>query len=97
MSSDGAATQITQADLLNRLAPSLTVRGDTFRIRAYGETTIGGDTLKAWCEAIIQREHSFVDETNDPTTDTEALTIVNQRFGRGFEIVSFRWLEPDEI
>ena len=47
--SDGAPSQITQADLLNRLAPSLTVRGDTFRIRAYGETeSIGGQTYQSY-------------------------------------------------
>ena len=34
--SDGAPDSLTQADLLNRLAPALTVRGDTFKIRAYG-------------------------------------------------------------
>ena len=34
---DGAPGVITQADLLTAIAPVLTARGDTFRIRAYGE------------------------------------------------------------
>ena len=96
--SDGAATQITQADLLNRLAPSLTVRGDTFRIRAYGEVTdFGGQTTKAWCEAVVQRQHDFVDAEQEPTTIDAALSITNQAFGRRFNIVSFRWLSADEV
>lgn len=96
--SDGAASQITQADLLNRLAPSLTVRGDTFRIRAYGEVAdIRGQPTKAWCEAVVQRQHDFVDDTNLPTTIDSALSTTNQVFGRRFKIVSFRWLSADEV
>jgi hypothetical protein len=96
--SDGAATQITQADLLNRLAPSLTVRGDTFRIRAYGEVTdFGGQTTKAWCEAVVQRQHDFVDAEQEPITIDAALSITNRAFGRRFNIVSFRWLSADEV
>ena len=96
--SDGAATQIVQADLLNRLAPSLTVRGDTFRIRAYGEVTdFGGQTTKAWCEAVVQRQHDFVDAEQEPITIDAALSITNQAFGRRFNIVSFRWLSADEV
>ena len=95
--SDGAATQIVQADLLNRLAPSLTVRGDTFRIRAYGEVTdFGGQTTKAWCEAVVQRQHDFVDAEQEPIT-IAPLSITNQAFGRRFNIVSFRWLSADEV
>jgi Tfp pilus assembly protein PilX len=98
--SDGAATQITQADLLNRLAPSLTVRGDTFRIRAYGETAslTGEQTTKVWCEAVVQRQHDFVDGTQVPTTTIDAsLSTTNQAFGRRFKVVSFRWLSADEV
>jgi len=95
--SDGAATQVTQADLLNRLAPSLTVRGDTFRIRAYGEVNdFGGQTTKAWCEAVVQRQHDFVDAEQESTT-IDPLSITNQAFGRRFNIVSFRWLSADEV
>ena len=96
--SDGAATQITQADLLNRLAPSLTVRGDTFRIRAYGEVTdFGGQTTKAWCEAVVQRQHDFVDDLLVRPTDVPAPNSINEAFGRRFNIVSFRWLSADEV
>ena len=95
--SDGAATQITQADLLNRLAPSLTVRGDTFCIRAYGETEgVSGETSKAWCEAVFQRQHKYVDDTLAPTEVPLAGTR-NESFGRRFKIVSFRWLSEDDV
>ncbi|MBK1855496.1 hypothetical protein JO972_11045 [Verrucomicrobiaceae bacterium 5K15] len=96
-SSDGAATQITQADLLRRLAPSLTVRGDTFRIRSYGEAEHDGTQVKVWCEAVVQRQHAFVDDSQAPTTATAALNATNQSYGRRFEIISFRWLAADEV
>lgn len=98
--SDGAATQIIQADLLNRLAPSITVRGDTFRIRAYGQNeNINGQTTKVWCEAVIQRGHDFVDAANPSTTSISDATMsdINKAFGRRFKIVSFRWLPESEI
>lgn len=95
--SAGAVTQITQADLLRRLAPSITVRGDTFRIRSYGEATEGGTTVKVWCEAIVQRQHNFIDDSQPSTTESSSLNTTNQTYGRRFEIISFRWLSPDEI
>jgi len=95
--SDGAATQITQADLLNRLAPSITVRGDTLRIRTYGEVSVGTQTVKAWCEAVVQRGHDFVDASNLSTDAFDDLSDTNKAFGRRFNIVSFRWLSESEI
>ncbi|MFQ3242421.1 MAG: hypothetical protein ACI9JZ_002117, partial [Lentimonas sp.] len=76
-----------------------TVRGDTFRIRAYGETAslTGEQTTKAWCEAVVQRQHDFVDDTDIPTTIDSSLSATNQAFGRRFKIVSFRWLSADEV
>jgi hypothetical protein len=102
--SDGAASQLTQLDLLNRLAPSITVRGDTFRIRSYGEVSLGTQTVKAWCEAVVQRGHDFVDSSQPSTTlvddndpDNSDVNATNQTFGRRFNIVSFRWLSESEI
>ena len=96
---DGSPSHITQADILNRLAPSITVRGDTFKIRAYGEATIDGQTTGAWCEATVQRTHDFVDSAQEPTTEytEEELSETNFRLGRQFEIVSFKWLAESEI
>jgi hypothetical protein len=98
--SDGAPDQLTQADLLNRLAPSLTVRGDTFRIRAYGEVQgIFGNVSSAICEAVVQRTHDYVDSSDASNVAYRDLTpsSPNQIFGRKLKIVSFRWLSQDEI
>ncbi len=103
---DGTTASITQADLLQALAPVLTARSDTFRIRAYGEVInpLTGDTeASAWCEAIVQRTPEFVVEegtngTDFPWTDQHKLVNVeNLLLGRRFEIVSFRWLDETEV
>ena len=93
---DGAPGTINQADLLTPLAPQLTVRGDTFRIRAYGEATDGKNSkVKVWCEATVQRVPEYLDQTDKASVT--ASSPVNQNFGRRFELVSFRWLKPREI
>jgi hypothetical protein len=70
--------------ILAALGPMLTVRSDTFRIRAYGEALNPADATRieatAYCEAIVQR-------TPDPLPG----------FGRRFVIAYFRWLGPDDI
>ncbi len=91
---------LTQADILTQIGPYLTARGDTFRIRAYGSVTdtISSQTTgKAWCEAIVQRQPEYVDDTADPAEKYPATNTNNQTFGRKFSIVSFRWLNEDEI
>ena len=70
--------------LLAALGPMLTVRSDTFRIRAYGEALNPADPARiestAYVEAIVQR-------TPEPLPG----------FGRRFVITYFRWLGPDDI
>jgi hypothetical protein len=95
--SDGSLTQVIQSDLLNRLAPSLCARGDTFRIRAYGESNAGGQVVKVWCEAVVQRDHAYVDSNEAPTAAVDDLNKINEAFGRRFKIVSVRWLRGDEV
>lgn len=92
---DGAPGIINQADLLTPIAPQLVARGDTFRIRAYGEADAGGRKVRAWLEASVQRLPAFVDGSD--AAIATASSSVNQTFGRRFEIISFRWLKPDEI
>ncbi|BCU78027.1 hypothetical protein [Luteolibacter sp. LG18] len=97
---EGAPTMLTQGDLLSALAPVITVRGDTFRIRAYGESLNKDGTVaaRAWCEAVVQRMPSYVDPKDAPEILPASTTAaVNKTFGRRFEIVSFRWLEPKEV
>lgn len=97
---DGAAPMLTQADLLAGIAPVITARGDTFTIRAYGESrSANGNQVeaRAWCEATVQRLTEFVDPANPPAALVNDLGPLNQRFGRRFVVVSFRWLNPNEV
>ena len=91
--SSGIPGWVTQADVLQVIGPSISARSDTFRIRTMGKAR--GAT--AYCEAIVQRTAAFVDPSNPAHTSTEKLNSTNQKFGRKFEIVSFRWLSPNEI
>ena len=40
---------------------------------------------------------AYVDATNHPADRPAELSAVNQKFGRRFQVVSFRWLSRDEI
>ncbi len=88
----GSRGLLSQADLLNMLGPIITVRGDTFIIRAYGESKnqITGATSKAYCEAVVQRSSEVVNPKDDIVKPTSP-------FGRRFNVVSFRWLTPAEL
>jgi hypothetical protein len=95
-----APGMITQGDVLSLIGSRISVRGDTFRIRGYGEArdATGREILAtAWCEAVVQRVPDFVDSSDNATTDFAELKDVNQRFGRRYQIVSFRWLNPGEV
>ncbi|MDQ8196167.1 hypothetical protein QEH59_17155 [Coraliomargarita sp. SDUM461004] len=90
---------VTQGDILQHLAPILTVRSDTFRIRAYGESI---DPLtntaqsRAWCEAIVQR---IAEPVSPLTTNSDSPSDYqpNDAFGRKFKIISLNWLSSEEI
>lgn len=96
---------LTQADVLQVIGPSITARSDTFRIRTYGESinAAGQVVARAYCEAIVQRFPDYVDPKNLAhereilSTNTSELTPINLTYGRKFEIVSFRWLAPEEV
>jgi hypothetical protein len=53
----GIPGYVIQSDLLKPIANTLSVRDDTFRIRAYGEALDAGGKViaRAWCEAVVQR------------------------------------------
>lgn len=88
----GSRGLLNQADLLSMLGPVITVRGDTFTIRAYGEckNRMTGAVSKAYCEAVVQR-------SSEPVKPNDDLTAPQSPFGRRFNIVSFRWLTPAEL
>lgn len=96
---EGAPSALTQGDLMAALAPIITVRGDTFKIRSYGEATSGGTvTARAWCETVVQRMPDYVDASEVAETQPAQLqSDSNIVFGRRFNIVSFRWLSESEL
>jgi hypothetical protein len=70
-----------------------------------GATVLPANILsRAWCEAVVQRFPDYTDPSNaaavDPNGATGSgttITAVNQKFGRKFRIVAFRWLTPNDI
>ena len=103
----GVPMEINQANILLPLAPKLSARTDTFKIRAYGEVRDADDNIiaQATCEAVVQRLPEYVDpdtdsDNNEPWDDdsqTPTLNTINQTYGRRFEIRSFRWLDVSEV
>ena len=93
----GAPGEISQGDVLSAIGSFVSVRSDTFRIRACGEVrdSAGRITARAHCEAIVQRIPDYL----DPTESAESMPALpsNNLFGRQFRIISFRWLNPAEI
>jgi hypothetical protein len=89
-----------QADILRPLAPILNVRDDTFTIRAYGDARDNSGNrivARVVCEAVVQRTRDYVDPSDSADLDTSPKSTSNQKFGRRFVLVSFRWLSPSEI
>ena len=96
-----------QSDVLMSLGNILTVRDDTFTVRAYGCVKSASNAIlaQAWCEAVVQRTMNYVDPTNDPAdaeynpdgTKRKGLTKLNRVLGRRFQVVSFEWLDVWDI
>jgi hypothetical protein len=95
----GAPAWIRQADILRPIAPILSVRDDTFTIRAYGDAldNNGNVTARAWCEAVVSRKRDFCSPSDLADAVEPPINNVNMLFGRAYRIVSFRWLNADEV
>ncbi len=94
----GGPGYLSQADLLTVLGNAATPRSDTFTIRAQGEARDASNkrTAVAVCEAVIQRMPEYIDP-KDKAEIAAPTSPANQSFGRRFQVVSFRWLNPGEI
>ncbi len=98
---------LIQSDVLASLGNILTVRDDTFTVRAYGCVKSASNAIlaQAWCEAVVQRTMDYVDPSNDPGdaeyepdgTKAKGLSRPNRVFGRRFRVVSFKWLDAWDI
>ncbi|MBK1834641.1 hypothetical protein [Roseibacillus ishigakijimensis] len=97
--STGIPGWMLQGDMLQVLEPSLTVRSDTFRIRSCGRSydAAGKILATAYAEAIVQRQVDYLDPSNEPESPYNELNSVNERFGRRFQVIAFRWLSENEI
>ncbi|MGB0373043.1 MAG: hypothetical protein ACPGN3_17060 [Opitutales bacterium] len=102
----GASTYLMQADILQAIGAFISTRSDSFRIRSYGECInpdTGDATAKAWCEAIVQRIPEPVEPREGSSPDqavywtAKELDTSPTPFGRKFRVISFRWLEEDEV
>ena len=98
---------LIQSDVLASLGNILTVRDDTFTVRAYGCVRNPNNAIlaQAWCEAIVQRTMDYVDRSNIPAdseyrpdgTKGNGLSDANKVLGRQFRVVSFKWLDNWDI
>ncbi|MFM7606613.1 MAG: hypothetical protein ACKO8Z_15630, partial [Prosthecobacter sp.] len=103
---------LTQADILQALAPHLVTRSDTYKIRAYGDVVdplSGRLEARAWVEVFVQRMPEYVNYPNkdeppeerraDPDwQQTNALHNVSNRvYGRRWRVVRVRWLSAEEV
>ena len=95
----GIPGYLTQADVLQSIAPVMTARSDTFTLRGYGEAkdSSGKVLASTWCEAVVQRMPEFIDPGDPPHTAMADLNQSNRTFGRRFSIVSFRYLAKSEV
>lgn len=90
---------LSQADVLQGLAPFISPRSDTFIIRSLGEArdASGNVVASVMLEATVQRVPEWIDPSDDPATAVASLkSEANKNFGRKFTIVSLRRLIVDK-
>ena len=96
----GAPGIVTQMDVLNSIGPNLTVRTDTFVVRAYGEALDNaGNTIgKAWVEVVVQRTPEYVGRANvDPNRRKLATRGVDADLGSGKDETDARKLYENPL
>ena len=79
----GIPGYVIQSDLLRAMGNTLTVRDDSFVIRAYGDALDGDGNViaRAWCEAVVQRVPDYLvsdDDRNAPEKPAYQLDSSNR-------------------
>lgn len=96
----GIPGYLMQQDIVQAIAPAIAARSDTFLVRSYGEVRnprTGEVESRAWGEAVVQRIPDLVDDSQSAEIDQASMNPTNQALGRRFKVVSFRWLNPNEV
>lgn len=96
----GNSCYLTQADVLQSIGSILQTRSDCFRIRTMGESRLADGKIlaRAYCEAVVQRSASYLDNSDRAETALASLrSNINRVFGRRYDMISFRWLNQNEI
>ena len=95
----GAAGYLLQGDILNSVGSVITNRSNTFKIRSYGESLgLSGKVVSsAYVEAVVQQVADYCDPVDSPEEVDAGLTLINQRFGRKFRVVSIRWIKEEDV
>jgi hypothetical protein len=91
---------ITPGDILACIAPFMSARSDTFKIRAYGDVVnpvTNTVTGRAWCEAVVQRTPDLVANPGAAVAAVVKADPAVNPFGRKFNIISFRWLNSTDL
>ena len=103
----GVPGYLMQQDIVQAIAPAISARSDTFVIRVYGDSRnskTGIVDSTAYAEAVVQRTPEFIDQTDpalsssgNATSLASLSSAANKSLGRRFKIISFRWLNSNEI
>lgn len=95
-----SAIALTQGDVIAAISPFMAARSDTFVVRGYGDVrnpATGVIEGRAWCEATVQRVPDLVSNAAAAVADVINPPVAANPFGRRFNIISFRWLTPDDL